>query len=137
MNANKRYFTVQEAQNILPKTRKLVMELQELQQALELLDTVEIEVDEDYAENGQFVTQFNKSFHKLSYKFYDKLQQLEYSGVMLKDLEQGLVDFYARFEDREIFLCWKLGENRVIHWHEIEEGFLGRRKIMDLDMIKK
>ena len=48
---------------------------------------------------------------------------------MFKGFEAGLVDFYSLREDRPIFLCWRLGEARITHWHEIESGFAGRQPI--------
>ena len=43
--------------------------------------------------------------------------------------EAGLVDFYSLREDRPIFLCWRLGEDRITHWHEVDSGFSGRQPI--------
>ena len=48
---------------------------------------------------------------------------------MFKGFDAGLVDFYSLREDRPIFLCWKLGEERITHWHEIDAGFSGRQPI--------
>jgi hypothetical protein len=50
-------------------------------------------------------------------------------GCLVKDLDLGLVDFYAMQGDRPIFLCWQFGEPRVAHWHAIDEGFSGRQPI--------
>jgi hypothetical protein len=47
-------------------------------------------------------------------------------GALVKDLERGLVDFYALSGDRLVFLCWQLGEPEVGHWHPLEGGFAGR-----------
>lgn len=57
------------------------------------------------------------------------LQELEALGCVFKGFEAGLVDFYSLREDRPIFLCWRLGEERITHWHEIESGFSGRQPI--------
>jgi hypothetical protein len=57
------------------------------------------------------------------------LQELEAVGCVFKGFEAGLVDFYSLREDRPIFLCWRLGEDRITHWHEIEAGFGGRQPI--------
>ncbi len=46
-------------------------------------------------------------------------------------IEQGLVDFPTTYAGRWVFLCWKLGERRLTHWHEVDAGFQGRRKITD------
>jgi hypothetical protein len=50
-------------------------------------------------------------------------------GAIVKDLDEGLVDFPARREGEEILLCWRLGEPEVAHWHGLEDGFAGRRPI--------
>src|SRR3954466_3862697 len=57
------------------------------------------------------------------------LQELEAVGCVFKGFEAGLVDFYSLREDRPIFLCWRLGEDRINHWHEIDTGFSGRQPI--------
>ncbi|MEO5618175.1 MAG: DUF2203 domain-containing protein [Candidatus Eisenbacteria bacterium] len=50
-------------------------------------------------------------------------------GCLLKDLERGLIDFYALTGDRLVFLCWKRDEPEVTHWHTLEAGFAGRRPL--------
>jgi len=57
------------------------------------------------------------------------LQELEAIGCVFKGFEGGLVDFYSLRDDRPIFLCWRLGEDRISHWHEIDTGFSGRQPI--------
>jgi hypothetical protein len=57
------------------------------------------------------------------------LEELSRAGVILRDPETGLVDFPARREGHEIFLCWRMGEARVSHWHGMEAGFAGRRPL--------
>ncbi len=57
------------------------------------------------------------------------LQELEAIGCVFKGFEAGLVDFYSLRGDRPIFLCWRLGEERITYWHEIEAGFTGRQPI--------
>jgi hypothetical protein len=50
-------------------------------------------------------------------------------GAIVKDLETGLVDFPARLEGQEVLLCWRLGEEQIEHWHGLEEGFAGRKRL--------
>jgi hypothetical protein len=50
-------------------------------------------------------------------------------GVLVKDLTTGLVDFPCLKDEREIYLCWKYGEEAIRFWHEIEAGFAGRQTI--------
>jgi len=54
------------------------------------------------------------------------LVALEEAGIVLRDIDRGLIDFPALREGREIYLCWELGEDEVAHWHELESGFGGR-----------
>jgi hypothetical protein len=57
------------------------------------------------------------------------LLELQSTGVVLRDLDRGLVDFPAVRDGREIYLCWELGEDRIEFWHELEGGFAGRQPL--------
>jgi len=59
----------------------------------------------------------------------EDLQRLKQYGCVLKDLETGIVDFPARLEGRDVLLCWRLGEESISHWHEVDSGFRGRQPI--------
>ena len=128
----KKYFKIEEAEKHLPKIEKLLRRLMQLDSAIELLDTVEIEVEEEDYAYLRHVTRLNKEFHKLSYEFYKILDEIESLGCIIKDIELGLVDFYYRFENRDIFLCWKFGEKEIRYWHEAYDGFEGRKPILNL-----
>jgi hypothetical protein len=54
-------------------------------------------------------------------------------GVTLREIETGLIDFPALVSGRQVWLCWRLGEGDVEWWHELSEGFGGRRALIDLD----
>jgi hypothetical protein len=60
------------------------------------------------------------------HRFEDELAEV---GCQLKDHRIGLIDFPALREGREVLLCWKLGEEMIGHWHEVSEGFGGRKAI--------
>lgn len=53
-------------------------------------------------------------------------------GIVLRDIETGLIDFPAMVSGRQVWLCWRLGEPEVGWWHELESGVAGRRRIADL-----
>jgi hypothetical protein len=55
-------------------------------------------------------------------------------GCLVKDVERGLVDFYAVVDDEPAFLCWQYGERAVSHWHGLEEGFAGRKPLEGADV---
>ena len=57
------------------------------------------------------------------------LVELQEAGIVLRDLDRGLVDFPALRGDREVYLCWELGEDRVAFWHELDTGFAGRQPL--------
>ena len=59
---------------------------------------------------------------------FEKLEQI---GVLVKDLDVGLIDFLTLYQGREVCLCWKLGEDHIRFWHGIDEGFAGRKLIDD------
>jgi hypothetical protein len=62
-------------------------------------------------------------------KFYQSIENLENTGVSLKGLDEGLLDFPAKRFDEEIWLCWKEGETEIKFWHEKDTGFMGRKPI--------
>lgn len=71
----------------------------------------------------------------LADKLSNRLETIEALGGHIKDLDIGIVDFPCEFEGREVFLCWKFGEAKVGHWHEINEGFADRSPIIDLQQL--
>jgi hypothetical protein len=59
----------------------------------------------------------------------DCLAEIEATGAQVKDMDTGLLDFPCEVDGEIILLCWKLGEERITHWHGMEEGFAGRKPI--------
>jgi hypothetical protein len=62
-------------------------------------------------------------------KVKDALDQIQATGCIVKDLESGLLDFPAMIRDEEVYLCWRLGEDRIRFYHRQDEGFAGRKPI--------
>lgn len=62
-------------------------------------------------------------------KFYEAVEVLESTGVSVKSIEQGLLDFPSKRFDEEVWLCWKYGETEIKFWHEKDSGFMGRKPI--------
>ena len=128
----KKYFTLEGAESSIQKIEITLRRTIRMDKALELLSSIEIEVYDDDYDNLRRITKLNKQFHKLSYEFYANIEKLEDMGCVIKDLEIGIIDFYSRFEGRDIFLCWKLGEKQIKFWHEVDSGYIGRKPILDL-----
>ena len=124
----KRYFTLEEAQAELPDVKVALQRLMELNKALALLNSVDISYEDDFR-SIQSHLQMHTKFHKLSHDLYQGLSDFLERGVVVKDLDAGLIDFYSFFQGKEIFLCWKVGEEKITHWHTLHEGYPGRKPI--------
>ena len=139
LETEKIYFSLEEVQLILPKLEQPLKKLMKLKKSLEIYDLVDVEFeDEDYELHMKNI-KINKQFHKLHYEFFKLLEEVEGTGAIITDLDLGLVDFYSQFEGKEIMLCWKLGEDKVRHWHDIFAGYGERKPIYFLgdELLKK
>lgn len=127
----KRYFTLGEAEEIIPQIRKDLLKLIKLKNTINALSEVEIEFEDIYL-NDRFDTKFNKKLHKLSYEFYRIIDKLESIGCILRDIDLGLIDFLSTHNGKEIFLCYRIDEDRIAYWHYIEDGYEGRKPLKEL-----
>lgn len=63
----------------------------------------------------------------------EAVSRIEQTGCVVKDLDLGLVDFPSIVNDEQVYLCWKLGEDRIRFWHRTDEGFAGRKPLTPAD----
>ncbi len=127
-------FTLEEANRLVPQARtsirlmqKAVKEAEGLRDGLEVLDLLGAPDSAspehpEYAEKQGRLAFCRETFREE----HERLAQL---GALLRDLQTGLVDFHALREGRLVFLCWRLGEEAIGYWHEIDTGVVGRRPI--------
>jgi hypothetical protein len=132
------FFTIEQAEKMLPVVERLLKKAQRLRDKiawiLETNDVVlEISSDEGFHYFMTEQVRVNKQFHKLYFQFYKSIEELNALGVIVKDIDEGLVDFPFRLNGQEAFLCWQLGEDKIRYWHDLESGFEGRRLIVDMD----
>ena len=125
-------FTLQEAERTLPLVRRIVSDLTveypAWRAAVGRFELLTGGARADWGETQELVAARDEvTRHADGINRY--LQELEGIGCVFKGFEGGLVDFYSLREDRPIFLCWRLGEDRISHWHEIDTGFGGRQPI--------
>ena len=122
------YFSVSDANEILPLVikkfnyaKKAKAEVMKMEQQLtsEMTSTTSLE---EY-------TIIKRKLNSSITKFYQSIEDLENTGVSLKGLDEGLLDFPAKRFDEEIWLCWKEGETEIKFWHEKDTGFMGRKPI--------
>lgn len=122
-----RYFTLEEANQTLNSIRPLMDELQEIRQAILKNQPEAWPAIEKSAGNGgnRALSNMVQEFEKLD----ALVHQIQDTGVLIKDINLGLLDFPALKEGREVYLCWQYGEGDIAFWHEVEAGFAGRQPI--------
>ena len=122
------YFTLEQARILLPEVRRHLQRVNRLRHHLLLLDSMDISHD-DLEQDDRIQRALEKEFHRMSYKVYDELEKLDNKGVILRDVDEGLMDFRSTFQGRQIFLCWRVGEPTINFWHEADDGEQGRKHI--------
>jgi hypothetical protein len=122
-----RYFTLQEANETLNVIRPLLEEALMIRRRILASQPELWSAVEKAAGNGG-----NKVLSSMVQDFgrFDALiHRILETGVQIKDINAGLLDFPALRNGREVYLCWKYGEKTIAFWHEVDEGFAGRRPI--------
>jgi hypothetical protein len=125
-NVYERHFTLAEANALLPRLKPLLRQLRDAKD--ELTDAEAHELLSEAAPGnggGEAGKQVGVAFLEVR----RLLEALEEAGIVLKDIDRGLVDFPAIMEGHEVFLCWELGEDEVGYWHELSSGYRGRQPL--------
>jgi hypothetical protein len=128
-------FTLDEAQTLLPVIESLLNRAMDAKQGAEglqeeagdmarrILVSGGLHVDIGAAQKRRF------NLEALVQRAKDALEEIHDSGVQVKDLDTGLLDFPCLLDGETVLLCWKRGEPRIAYWHRIEDGFAGRQPI--------
>ena len=130
-----RYFTPEEANELLPQVRVAAETLVEHRRALVEATAKRAELATRIAGNGgdfdpQEPRDLVEELEREAEAVARAVSSLEELGVQVKDLDRGLVDFPAlRSNGEEVLLCWQVGEDEVGFWHGLEEGFAGRKPL--------
>ena len=134
--AKMRLFTQEEANAALPEVRALVERMVEDRLALVALGGELEELQSLIGGNGgsldpSRVGELQESVAQAAATLAGLVDEIQELGVQVKDLDRGLVDFPARHPEtgEPVLLCWELGEAEVAHWHDLEEGFAGRKPL--------
>ncbi len=125
-------FTIEEANGLIPK---LTEWFKELHAKGEELSSLEVEIDslELIAKNPEGpskdlsdkLDQYNNAVDN----FYAIIDKIHKEGCYIKDVNAGLIDFYAVENEEVVYLCWRLGEEKINFWHEVGKGFKDRQPI--------
>jgi hypothetical protein len=123
---HERHFTLEEANELLPQLTTLLTRLREAKD--ELTDAEAHEALSEAAPTnggGEQGRQVGVAFLEVR----QMLETVERAGIVLRDIDRGLVDFPALMDDREVYLCWELDEDEVAFWHDLEGGYGGREPL--------
>ncbi len=128
-------FTLSEAQTLLPVVEALLRKAQvagvragELEGEMQQLST-RIFLSGGMHVDVSMAARRRAERDKAVQEAKDTLVEIDSIGVLVKDLEQGLLDFPSMMDGKPVLLCWKLGEPAIAHWHTEQEGFAGRKPL--------
>ena len=127
------YFTPDEANRTLPLVRRIVQDIvDEYERWKDGLARFEAAVAQQHPGEAESSEAFalQRRVDDIAQRINSYIAELEQIGCVLKGFDDGLVDFRGQLDGRDVWFCWKLGEPEVSHWHEIDEGFRGRRPIV-------
>ena len=129
-----RHFTPREANDELQEIRPLAEALVAHRVEQRRLQTERVELAAKIAGNGggidsQAIADLEEAEQLERVEIARCVNAIHSRGAIVKDIDEGLVDFPAVREGSEILLCWRLGEDEVAHWHGLEEGFAGRKQL--------
>ncbi|WP_088105832.1 DUF2203 domain-containing protein [Halalkalibacter urbisdiaboli] len=129
----KKYFTVQEANALLPTLEFEVRELQQLRKTFKdkmnhLNRLKEANMFQLKTETEEiFTMETELDFMELQAELH--VNNIESCGVQFKSIDMGLLDFPSVINGQEVLLCWQLGESEITHYHGLQEGFAGRKPL--------
>ncbi|MCA9953073.1 MAG: DUF2203 domain-containing protein [Ardenticatenaceae bacterium] len=122
-----KYFTVEEANALLPRLEPLMKQLLARRARASRLAQQMGHLLGDYRSNVgaaelSILTQDFAAIERM-------LEKIQVYGVVIKDVNAGLLDFLSQRDGRDVYLCWRYGEDSVSHFHELHTGFAGRQEI--------
>jgi len=132
------YFSVEEANALLPSVRIDLEALQRIKRDLDIKFNVlqqlrrTLENQQNIGGNDPFF-ELECEIEFLQFEAHTHVTNVHRKGVELKDIEIGLVDFPAKIRGVEVLLCWRLGEEQIAFYHSRESGFMGRRPISEFE----
>jgi hypothetical protein len=126
-SAFERLFTVEEANALLPTLREILDDIAVHRDAVrEKAPHMEPILRAAIGNGGG---KAGSEYGLETYRLYVAVERIRELGVVLKDLDMGLLDFPHEREGRVVFLCWHPPEERVAYWHDLDAGYAGRQPI--------
>ncbi|HLG64784.1 MAG TPA: DUF2203 domain-containing protein [Ktedonosporobacter sp.] len=127
------YFTREEAEALLPSITVVLRTIQENRQEIRALEAQLEELQQRAMGNGHHlyerILKLQKEIIAQVQTLRTALAELQAFGCELKDPDTGLIDFLSLRDGEEVYLCWRLGEERISYWHYLDTGFAGRQPL--------
>jgi hypothetical protein len=133
-----RYFTLDEANEALAELGPLAEQMVEHRRELVDAQGRRAALGAQVGANGGDLTpsdfaEADEELERVATALAESIERIQAAGVLIKDLDRGLLDFPALRDGEEILLCWHVGEDEIRYWHGLEEGFAGRKRIEDVE----
>jgi hypothetical protein len=127
-------FTREQAQALIPRVREEVLAMQACKRQLEAIRAELDRAVTTSAGNGHVpardgLEQKRRRAEALVADINERLARINGWGAQLKGIDEGLVDFPSERDGRVVLLCWRLGEEHIAWWHELDAGFAGRQPL--------
>jgi hypothetical protein len=122
------HFTIEDANRVLPSVIKKFKDIVSLKNEVVKIQS-ELETNPHYISSFKDYALKKQELNTAITNFYKAVEDLEGTGVMVKSIEEGLLDFPSLRFNEEIWLCWKEGETEIKFWHGKDEGFTGRKPL--------
>jgi hypothetical protein len=128
-----RLFTVGEANGLLPALRPIVQRILDNLDALREKSETVVRSEQLSPSSPELMKslQRNEAIARLIQEVKCLVDEINANGCICKGIEEGLVDFPCMLGGEIVFLCWRFGEESVGHWHKIDDGFAGRKPLLD------
>jgi len=122
------YFTIKDANKVLPDVIKKFEVALAKKNEIAKLDQ-ELQMSLSSSNNLETYIPLKQKLNTAITEFYAASEILEKTGVVIKSIDQGLLDFPSKRFDEDVWLCWKHGEKEIKFWHDLDSGFMGRKPV--------
>ena len=130
-----KYFSLTEAERLRAQLEPVLIEAMETRRKMAEFEQQLSAISERIQRSGGLMVSYEKAAkarverNRLEEAVQAALERIHSTGCLVKDLDVGLLDFPSRINDEEVYLCWRLGEDRIRFYHRQDEGFAGRKPI--------
>jgi hypothetical protein len=122
------FYNPEQANDLLPEIKKRLIKIINKRNEIVMIQN---ELNGIISDNRPFEIFFEKKneLNRIISSLYKEIEEMEKLGVLIKSLDEGLVDFASKRFDEEVWLCWKVEEEKIKFWHGKNEGFIGRKPL--------